>query len=79
VADFIQDYRSGELAPFVREEFDRHLALCPNCRRYIALYEAAIDMGRRAFADENEAADAAGVPQDLIDAIRASRLAEPRQ
>jgi hypothetical protein len=74
VADFINEYLSGELAPEVRHEFDRHLELCRNCRRYLALYNNTVELGRRAFADDDEAADAAGVPQELIEAILAARL-----
>jgi hypothetical protein len=47
--------------------------LCRNCQRYLALYRNTIELGRRAFADDDEAADAAGVPQELIDAILAAR------
>ena len=72
-ADFIADYLTGELDQSVRAAFDRHLDLCPNCQRYLALYKATTHMSRQAFADGDEPADAAGVPQDLIDAILASR------
>jgi anti-sigma factor RsiW len=73
LANFIADYLTGGLDPSVRAEFDRHLTLCPNCQRYLALYKATTYMSRQAFADADEPAEAAGVPQDLIDAILASR------
>ena len=72
-ADFIGDYLSGELDPSVRATFERHLKLCPNCQRYLALYKAGTSLSREAFAECEESADAAGVPQDLIDAILATR------
>ena len=72
-ADFIGDYLSEELDPSVRATFERHLGRCPNCQRYLALYKAATDMSRDAFADRDDPADSAGVPQDLIDAILAAR------
>lgn len=72
-ADFIADYLTGELTQSVRNEFDRHLGVCTNCQRYLALYKATTEMSREAFADDNEPAESAGVPQDLIDAILASR------
>lgn len=72
VADFIQDYQSGELTPDVRREFQRHLDLCPTCRHYIAIYTAAIELGRAVCADETASAAEAGVPQDLLEAILAS-------
>lgn len=77
VADVIQDYLSGELTPAVRGEFERHLEVCPTCRHYIALYEAAIELGRAVCDDETISAAEAGVPQELIDAILASR--DPRR
>ncbi len=73
VADFIQDFLSGELAPDVRHEFQRHLDLCASCRHYIAIYIAAGELGRAVCAEETASAAEAGVPSDLLDAILAAR------
>jgi len=73
LADFILDYLDGGLAGDVRERFEHHLSLCSNCRRYIAAYEKTVALGRRAFEDEDSSAAQAGVPEDLINAILASR------
>lgn len=68
VADFLGDYVSGALAPDVRAQFDRHLAVCPNCRVYLATYRASIEVGRRAFANPNADAQSE-VPAELVSAI----------
>jgi anti-sigma factor RsiW len=72
VADFLLEYTTGELAPDVRTLFDRHLTVCPNCREYLALYRATVSLGRAAFAHTKNAVDA-GVPEELVAAILASR------
>jgi len=73
-ADFIADYLTGELPEAARAAFDRHLALCPNCRRYLAGYEETIRLGRAAFADD-DAAVPAQVPEELVQAILTARKA----
>jgi anti-sigma factor RsiW len=71
-ADFMGDYLAGDLSSAARAEFDRHLDLCVNCRRYLAGYEATVKLGKAAFEDE-----AAGLPHDvpepLVNAILAAR------
>lgn len=73
VADFILDYLNGELPATIVGQFDHHMGLCENCRRYLANYQTAIDLGRRVFEDEDAAASEAGVPEELVKAILASR------
>jgi anti-sigma factor RsiW len=76
LADFLGDYLAGDLPAEVRAAFDRHLSLCPNCVDYVASYRSTIELGRRAFADEQ--ADATSeVPEELVQAILAARLKEP--
>ena len=72
IAEFLDDYVSGEMAAQLRAEFDYHLELCPNCRRYLASYRETIKLGRRAFDDESAPAETA-VPEDLIQAILAAQ------
>jgi anti-sigma factor RsiW len=68
IADFLADYAAGALTDDVRAAFERHLAVCPNCRAYLATYRATIAAGRRVFA--RPSADAAGeIPADLLAAI----------
>lgn len=72
LADFLDDYLSGELLAGVRAEFEHHLELCPNCRRYLAGYKKAIHLGKRAFEDD-AARVPADVPEDLVQAILTAR------
>ena len=73
IADFLFDYLSGELAADVRLRFERHLALCGNCRAYLATYRATIRLASAA----NVTATAAAVPEELVtaivDSLRAAR------
>jgi anti-sigma factor RsiW len=69
------DFTNGELALSERATFERHMSVCPNCREYLALYIAAIELGRGAFADAQTSAATAGVPEELIAAIMAARTA----
>jgi anti-sigma factor RsiW len=71
-ADFMADYVSGELSATVRAALDRHLALCPNCRRYLTSYEETIKLGKAAF-DDDDAAVPATVPEELVKAILDAR------
>jgi anti-sigma factor RsiW len=72
LTDFIADYLSGELTPTSKDEFDSHLGLCPNCRQYLADYQATVRLGKKAFVDDG--ADVpADVPEDLVRAILAAR------
>lgn len=73
VADFLMDYVSGELSGDRLRNFEDHFSICEACRIYLANYRATIDIGRSAFEDEDAAAAAAGVPEDLIKAILAAR------
>jgi anti-sigma factor RsiW len=68
LSDFIGDYFAGELPAEISANFERHLAVCPNCRRYLASYEETVKLGKRAF--DNDGAD---VPEALVQAILASR------
>ena len=74
-ADFMMDYLSGELSSESRAEFDYHLSVCSNCRRYLASYQETVKLGTRAFEDD-DANVPAQVPEDLLKAILAAR---PRQ
>jgi anti-sigma factor RsiW len=71
-AEFIADYLAGELPAATRAEFERHLGVCANCRRYLAGYEATISLSKDAFLD-NDAEVPDEVPADLVKAILAAR------
>jgi anti-sigma factor RsiW len=71
-SDFIGDYLAGELPGTVHTGFERHLELCPNCRRYVRSYEETVKLGRQAFDDPN-APLPPQVPEELVTAILAAR------
>jgi len=71
-ADFMMDYLSDELSPESRAQFEHHLSLCINCRKYLTSYEETVKLGKRAFEDE-DAALPADVPEDVVKAILAAR------
>ena len=72
LAEFIADYLSGEIPAETRAIFEDHLARCVNCRNYLARYKATIDLGKRAFVDD-DAETPADVPEELVQAVLASR------
>ena len=69
--EFLDAFLSGELAPAERVEFERHLAICPPCVRYLASYQQTTELARRALAEAREAP--AEVPPELIEAILAAK------
>ena len=71
-SDFIGDYLAGELPEPVHAGFERHLELCPNCRRYLRSYEETVKLGRHAFDDPNDVVPP-DVPEQLVAAILGAR------
>ena len=72
-ADFMMDYLSDELSTESRAAFEYHLSLCTNCQRYLASYQEAVKLGKRAF-DDGAADVPSQVPEELVKAILAARL-----
>jgi len=64
--EFIEDYMSGDLEDPSREDFERHLRVCPSCRAYLASYRETIEMARGAFTDPTT------LPPELMTAILAT-------
>ena len=71
-ADFMADYIGGELPVPALSQFEHHLTLCPNCRRYLDGYRATVKLGKAAFEHSSDAVPD-DVPADLVDAILAAR------
>ena len=71
-ADFIMDYLSGELSAARRAQFEQHLSLCANCRKYLTSYEETVKLGKAAF-DDDKGALPPDVPEELVKAILAAR------
>ena len=65
LTDFLEAYFGHDLAPDVRSTFDRHLASCANCQRFLTQYRQTMAAGRTACDMEAEAP----VPDDLVRAI----------
>jgi anti-sigma factor RsiW len=70
--DFLMEYLSGELSARERAEFGWHLAECPDCSTYLQSYQETIKLGKAVFADP-DAPVPLGVPEELVQAILASR------
>jgi anti-sigma factor RsiW len=67
IEEFIQAYLDDELSPTEQKVFDRHLIVCPDCRRYIAAYKQTLQtLDAVSVEDRNTLAD---VPEDLIQAV----------
>ena len=75
-AEFMAAYLSGELVPETTEQFERHLTVCPNCVAYLSNYRQTVSLGHQAFADD-DAVLPDEVPDDLVNAILASRRPRP--
>jgi anti-sigma factor RsiW len=72
LADFISDYLAGELPGEMRVPFEHHLALCPNCVKYIAALKSTIELSRHAF-DQQPVDPPLPLPEELVRAILAAR------
>jgi anti-sigma factor RsiW len=73
-ASFILDYLENELDGTTRATFEHHIAICPNCVRYLATYRATIRACREAFQASSGTLPPV-VPEDLVRAILAVRRA----
>ena len=70
--DFMMDYVSSDLPDDTRAVFERHIAACPDCVRYLTSYRQTITLCRKAFevSDDEVSPD---VPEDLVQAILAAQ------
>jgi anti-sigma factor RsiW len=70
--EFLMDYLDDALGADERESFAAHLAVCPDCVRYVDDYRSTVRAGRSAFADP-DAPTPDAVPESLVAAILAAR------
>lgn len=70
--EFLADYLAGELLPAIQAEFEFHLTDCPDCVLYLKSYGAAVQLGKKAFADL-DAPVPDEVPEELLEGILAAR------
>jgi anti-sigma factor RsiW len=69
VLEFLWAYVSGELPPEQNHEFERHFAVCDSCVAYLDSYRKTVELTRNACPVD----DVADPPEDLVQAILASR------
>ncbi|MBM4112975.1 MAG: hypothetical protein FJ253_06320 [Phycisphaerae bacterium] len=67
--EFLDDYRTGAIAPERRATFERHLSNCRHCRDYLRTYEDSIRMGRAAIGAEDQP-----IPDELPKALSSAIL-----
>ena len=70
-SDFLMAYLDGELDPAQKAEFERHLAKCPPCVRYLDTYRKTIEMSRAAHREGEDHTPC--LPPELVKAILESR------
>ena len=70
--EFILAYLDGELNNAKRRTFELHLAVCRECRDYLAAYKAAMTVTRDTL-DAETTEILASVPEDLVAAVLASK------
>lgn len=70
--EFILAYLDGELSSTQRRIFEFHMAVCRECREYLAAYKATMTITRDAI-DAETTEMLANVPEDLVSAVLAAR------
>jgi anti-sigma factor RsiW len=70
--EFLMDYLDDGLAPDVRVTFERHLAACANCLRYLESYKTTTTICKKAF-EVRDGETLPPVPEELVKAILAAR------
>jgi anti-sigma factor RsiW len=71
-ADFIADFFDDGLPAAERQAFERHLARCQNCARYLDGYRQTVALGKQAFANADGSLPSE-VPDELVDGIIRAR------
>lgn len=70
--EFLYRYVDGELPDAQRAEFDRHMAMCGPCKRYLETYRETIRLSRAAMCCGEEAPK---MPEEMVQAILRARAA----
>ena len=73
-AQFLHDYVEEELPVTERQVFERHIGICPECVTYLESYRTTIALARDAECEERDE-EGCGMPEGLVRAILAARLA----
>lgn len=69
---FLHDYLDDSLPAGQRRVFELHLAICRECRDYLAAYKETVKLEKQAFEDPSAPVPEA-VPEDLITAVLEAR------
>lgn len=79
ISEFLLAYLERELDDGARDEFERHLKLCPPCVHYLDGYRETISLVRSCGRHEldPEPQRAARPPEDLIQAILCAKAGRP--
>lgn len=72
VVEHLMAYVNNELTVGERAAVDAHLAVCPECVRFLKNYEQTIRYELAAF-DHSEQTIAESIPESLVQAILAAR------
>ncbi|MGB5215591.1 MAG: zf-HC2 domain-containing protein [Anderseniella sp.] len=76
--EFITAYLDGSLSNKQRRIFEFHLAVCRECRDYLAAYRTAMTVTGDVL--NTQTADTlADVPEDLVSAVLAARASQDRK
>ena len=67
--EFLSDYVEGRLTEQQLKLFNRHMAVCPDCRTSLAAYLKAVEMGKAVCAEDEKDHIFDRAPQALIEAI----------
>jgi anti-sigma factor RsiW len=70
--EFLNEYLSSSLPADERAEFDKHMAECPWCVRYLDSYRKTMQLTRVLSVGEDAPAPA-DAPEELIQAILSAR------
>lgn len=74
--EFLAEYLEGGLSAEVRARFERHLAVCPDCRAYLGSYRQTIRVVR-ASAQVSGRCSPPDLPEGLIRAIHSAKDGGP--
>lgn len=69
--DFLGEYVDGTLVAPQRDEFERHIRICPSCQAYLDGYRRTVELGRAAY-EAPDATRPATAPGGILDAVRAA-------
>ena len=64
--EFLADYLDRDLSPAQRKDFEQHLSICSECRRYLAQYKTSVELVKSLKSDDDPCQ---ALPPHLVKAI----------